>query len=120
MAHPATGGFMSHCGWNAVLETTTMGVPMIAWPLYAEQHFNSKFVVDEIQIALEAPQRIDQNWLVTREDVERIVKMLMMEETGQELRERVGELKAAVRAAVAEGGSSTKNLNLFVSEIMSL
>lgn len=43
----------------SVLETTTMGVPMIAWPLYVEQPFNSKFVVDEIQIALEAPQRID-------------------------------------------------------------
>jgi len=120
LAHPATGGFMSHCGWNAVLETTTMGVPMIAWPLYAEQHFNSKFVVDEIQIALEAPQRIDQNFLVTRDGVERIVKMLMVEEKGRELRERVRELKALARAAVAEGGSSTKNLDLFVSEIMSL
>lgn len=120
LAHPATGGFMSHCGWNAVLETTTMGVPMIAWPLYAEQPFNSKFVVDEIQIALEAPQRIDENWLVTRDDVERIVKLLMMEEKGQELRERVRELKAVARAAVAEGGSSAKNLDLFVSEVMSL
>lgn len=120
LAHPATGGFLSHCGWNAVLETTTMGVPMIAWPLYAEQHFNSKFVVDEIQIAIEAPQRIDQNWLVTREDVQRIVKALMAEEEGKKLRERVKELKAAARAAVAEGGSSHANLDLFVSEIMSL
>jgi hypothetical protein len=85
-----------------------MGVPMIAWPLYAEQHFNSKFVVDEIQIALEAPQRIDQNWLVTRDGVERIVKVLMVEEKGRELRERVRELKEAARAAVAEGGSSTR------------
>jgi len=93
---------------------------MIAWPLYAEQHFNSKFVVDEIQIAIEAPQRIDQNWLVTREDVERIVKALMAQEEGKKLRERVRELKAAARAAVAEGGSSHANLDLFVSEIMSL
>jgi hypothetical protein len=120
LAHPATGGFLSHCGWNAVLETTTMGVPMIAWPLYAEQHFNSKFVVDEIQIALEAPQRVEQNWLVTRDDVERIVKVLMAEEEGKKLRKRVTELKAAAKAAVAEGGSSHKNFELFVSEIMSL
>jgi len=120
LGHPSTGGFLSHCGWNGVLETTTMGVPMIAWPLYAEQHFNTKFVVDEIQIGLEAPKRIEQNWLVTRDDVERIVKVLMAEEKGRELKKRVTELKEAARAAVAEGGSSQKNFDLFVSEIMSL
>jgi len=120
LAHPSTGGFLSHCGWNAVLETTTMGVPMIAWPLYAEQHFNSKFVVDEIQIALEAPQRVEQNWLVTRDDVQKIVEVLMVEEKGRELKKRVTELKEAARAAVAEGGSSHKNFDLFVSEIRSL
>jgi len=93
---------------------------MIAWPLYAEQHFNTKFVVDEIQIGLEAPKRIEENWLVTRDDVERIVKVLMAEEKGRELKKRVTELKEAARAAVAEGGSSQKNFDLFVSEIMSL
>ena len=120
LAHPSTGGFLSHCGWNAVLETMTMGVPMIAWPLYAEQHFNSKFVVDELQIALEAPLRFEQNWLVTRDDVERIVKVLIAEEKGRELKKRVTELKAAAKAAVIEGGSSHKNFDLFVSEILSL
>ncbi|GLJ43467.1 hypothetical protein SUGI_0903730 [Cryptomeria japonica] len=120
LAHPATGGFLTHCGWNAVLESTTAGVPLIAWPLYAEQPFNSKFVVDEIGIALEAPQRIEQNWLVSRDDVEVIVRSLMIEEKGKELRKRIKELKAAARIAVAEGGSSYKNFDLFVSEIMAL
>jgi hypothetical protein len=46
-------------------------------------------VVDEIEIALEAPKRAEQNWLVPRDDVERIVKLLMMEEKGRELRKRV-------------------------------
>ncbi|GLJ43472.1 hypothetical protein SUGI_0903820 [Cryptomeria japonica] len=115
LAHPATGGFISHCGWNAVLESTAMRVPLFAWPLYAEQHFNSKLVVDEIGLALEAPQRIEQAWLVTRDDVDRIVRSLMMEEKGKELRKRVKEL-----AAMAEGGSSSKNFDVFVSEIMAL
>jgi hypothetical protein len=120
LAHPATAGFLSHCGWNAVLETMTMGVPMISWPLFADQYYNSKFVVDEIEIALEAPKRAEQNWLVPRNDVERIVKLLMMEEKGRELRKRVRELKLAARAAVAEGGSSYNNFDLFVSELMSV
>uniref|UniRef100_A0A0C9QPH8 TSA: Wollemia nobilis Ref_Wollemi_Transcript_14800_1833 transcribed RNA sequence n=1 Tax=Wollemia nobilis TaxID=56998 RepID=A0A0C9QPH8_9CONI len=117
LAHPSTGGFISHCGWNAVLEATTMGVPMIAWPLYAEQHFNSKFVVDEVRIAVEAPQRLDQDLLVTRDDVEKIVRSLMVEEQGRELRKRVQLLKEAARGAVASDGSSTENFKLFVSEI---
>ncbi|XP_057819089.2 anthocyanidin 3-O-glucosyltransferase 2 [Cryptomeria japonica] len=120
LKHAAIGGFLSHCGWNAVLESTTMGIPLIAWPLRAEQHFNSKFVVDEIGIALEAPQRIEQNWLVTRDDVERIVRLLMIEDKGKELRKRVKELAAAAKTAVAEGGSSSQNFDLFVSEIMAL
>jgi UDP:flavonoid glycosyltransferase YjiC (YdhE family) len=120
LAHPATAGFLSHCGWNAVLETMTMGVPVIAWPLSSEQHFNSKFVVDEIQIALEAPMRVEQNWLVPREDVERIIKLLMVEEKGRDLRKKARKLKVAARSAVAEGGSSYNNFDLFVSEIMSL
>ncbi|GLJ43473.1 hypothetical protein SUGI_0903840 [Cryptomeria japonica] len=120
LAHPATGGFLSHCGWNAVMESTTMGVPMIAWPLYAEQPFNSKFVVDEIKIAVEAPQRIEENWLVSRDDVEKVVRMLMVEDKGKELRTRVKQLRVAAQVAVAPGGSSFTNFDLFVSEIKSL
>ena len=52
--------------------------------------------------------------------MEKIVKVLMMEEKGRELRERVTERQAAARAAVAEGGSSSEDFDLFVSEITSL
>nr|ASK39408.1 UDP-glycosyltransferase [Ginkgo biloba] len=120
LAHPSTGGFLSHCGWNAVLETTVMGVPMIAWPLYAEQHFNAKFVVDLVKIAVEAPQRAEENWLVRSDDIERVVRLLLEEEKGKELKARVDELKKIARVAVSEGGSSSNNFDLFVREILAL
>ncbi|KAK9057722.1 hypothetical protein SSX86_022558 [Deinandra increscens subsp. villosa] len=37
LAHIATGGFMSHCGWNSSIESISMGVPIAAWPMHSEQ-----------------------------------------------------------------------------------
>ena len=40
LTHSAIGGFVSHCGWNSILESIWYGVPVATWPLYAEQQLN--------------------------------------------------------------------------------
>ena len=52
LSHDSVGGFVTHCGWNSVLEAISVGVPMVAWPLYAEQRLNRVFLVEEIKVAL--------------------------------------------------------------------
>ncbi|KAJ1416985.1 UDP-glucuronosyl/UDP-glucosyltransferase [Sesbania bispinosa] len=98
-----------HCGWNSVLEAVVAGVPMIAWPLHAEQHVNRNLMVEEMKVAVGVEQR-EGNGFVTREEVERKVRELMESERGREIRERSLKIRDMVVAALGEFGSSTKAL----------
>ncbi|KAF8696939.1 hypothetical protein HU200_036583 [Digitaria exilis] len=50
--HRAVGGFVSHCGWNSTLEAVAAGVPLLAWPLYAEQRVNAVMLCERVGLAL--------------------------------------------------------------------
>ncbi|KAK1269054.1 Hydroquinone glucosyltransferase [Acorus gramineus] len=104
LAHMSTGGFMSHCGWNSTLESVVNGVPLIAWPLYAEQKMNAVMLTEGVRIAIRAIA--GEDGLVEREEVVRVVKGLM--EEGKEVKQRVKWLQVEGKKALGEGGSSYK------------
>ncbi|KAH7662805.1 UDP-glucuronosyl/UDP-glucosyltransferase protein [Dioscorea alata] len=52
LAHESISFFLSHCGWNSVLESLSHGVPIIGWPLGAEQFYNSMFL-EEVGVCVE-------------------------------------------------------------------
>ena len=109
LRHPAVGGFVTHCGWNSVLEAVLAGVPMAAWPLYAEQHMNRAVMVGVMKMAIAVEER-DEDRFVSGEEVERIVRELMDSEVGKELRERSRKLREAAEEALTARGSSTAAL----------
>ncbi|KAM1973620.1 UDP-glycosyltransferase 88F4 [Malus sylvestris] len=112
----SVGGFVTHCGWNSVLEAVVAGVPMIAWPLYAEQHMNRNVLVTDMEIAIGVEQRDEEDGFVSGEEVERRVRELM-ESGGRVLRERCKKIGEMALAALGETGSSSRNLVNFVSSI---
>lgn len=111
----SVGGFVSHCGWNSVLEGVVAGVPMIAWPLYAEQHANRPVMVSEMKVAVGVEQR-EGDGFVRGEEVERRVRELMESERGKEMRERSLRMREMAIAAVGEFGSSTRALAKLVEK----
>ncbi|CAL5062636.1 unnamed protein product [Urochloa decumbens] len=108
LAHPAVGGFVTHCGWNSTLESLWHGVPLVPWPLYAEQHLNAFELVSAMGVAvpLEVDRKRDN--FVEAAELERAVRALMDgdSEEGRRAREKAAEMKDACRKAVEEGGSS--------------
>ncbi|KAE8817495.1 Hydroquinone glucosyltransferase [Hordeum vulgare] len=105
LAHPATAAFVSHCGWNSTLESVGCGVPMLAWPMYAEQRTNAVILEEKLGVALRMPSSlVDDRCLVTRHEIAKAVKELV--EGGEKVRRRVEDLQeAAARAWSPEGPS---------------
>ncbi|KAM3682130.1 hypothetical protein ACJW31_12G049000 [Castanea mollissima] len=104
LSHDSVGGFVTHCGWNSVLEAVWCGVPMVGWPLYAEQRLNRAVLVAETKLGLELNE--SEDGFVSATELEKRVKELMDSEVGTELRERISGLRVEAVAAVKEGGSS--------------
>nr|CAB3465251.1 unnamed protein product [Digitaria exilis] len=114
LRHKATGVFVTHCGWNSVLEGVTAGVPMLCWPLYAEQKMNKVVMVEEAGIGVEVVGW--QQGLVSSEELEAKVRLMMESQEGERLRARVTAHKEAAAMAWKDGGSSRAAFGKFLSD----
>ncbi|KMZ60217.1 Flavonoid glucosyltransferase, family GT1 [Zostera marina] len=85
LKHAAIGGFLTHCGWNSSLESIVHSVPMIAWPLYAEQNMNAAMLAGELKIAIR-PVVDEKRGLIGRDEISKVVRELMEGEEGKKLR----------------------------------
>lgn len=109
LSHRSVGGFLTHCGWNSTLESISMGVPTLNWPYFADQMMNRKWMVEEWKVGKSF--EFADGGMVTKEEVVRLVRLLMEGEEGREMRERARALSNAAKKAVQDAGSSHVNLH---------
>jgi hydroquinone glucosyltransferase len=91
LSHSSVGGFLTHCGWNSILESVVHGVPLITWPLFAEQKMNAVLLSEGLKVGLRT--RVNENDIVERLEVAKVIKYLMEGEEGEKLRNNMKELK---------------------------
>lgn len=113
ISHPAIGGFVTHCGWNSILESIWCRVPLLAYPLLTDQFTNRKLVVDDWTIGINL---VDIK-PITREQVSDNIKRLMGGKSSDELRKKIREARNTLENALSRSGSSEKNFNQFVSDV---
>lgn len=118
LAHPATGGFMSHCGWNSCVESLTTGVAMAAWPMHSDQPRNTALITEVLRVGVVVREWRERNKVVKTGSIANVVRRLMASEEGRQIRQRAEELGAAVRGAAEHGGASRSELDSFVAHII--
>ncbi|GKV21497.1 hypothetical protein SLEP1_g31474 [Rubroshorea leprosula] len=123
LAHSAIGGFVSHCGWNSTLESIWFGVPIAAWPMYAEQQLNAFQLVVELGLAVEIKMdyrrdRMTENEpIVSSAEIKRGIISVMEEDS--DIRKKVKEMSEKSRnASVMSGGSSHSSLRRFITDVI--
>ncbi|XP_058112454.1 UDP-glycosyltransferase 89B2-like [Magnolia sinica] len=113
LGHRSTGSFLSHCGWNSVLEAIVAGVPMLAWPMGADQFFNAGLLEDHLGIAT----RVCGGAESVPDSVELARAVAESVSWTWPQRARAKELSRAAGGAVREGGSSYQDLDALATEL---
>ncbi|KAE9613050.1 hypothetical protein Lal_00027544 [Lupinus albus] len=115
LVHPAVACFMTHCGWNSMLETIAAGVPIIAYPKWLDQPTNAKLIVKKFQNGVVI--NCGEDGIASVEEIEGNIKEVMEGSSAVGIKKVALEMKEAAREALQEGGSSDKNITEFVNDL---
>ncbi|XP_066400327.1 scopoletin glucosyltransferase-like [Miscanthus floridulus] len=125
LEHSAVGGFVTHCGWNSVLEAVSAGVTLVTWPRYADQFYNEKLVVEVLKMGVGVGAGDYASHLEVRREVisgvkiaEAIDGVMGGDQEAEAIRKKAMELRGKARSATDKGGTSYDDVGKLIHELM--
>lgn len=115
LRHRAVCAFLTHCGWNSTLESLIVGVPMLTWPMGADQFANANLVVDEHKVAIRACEGAQT--IPNSDELAKLLAEAVQGNNVDERRARASELRKVAMNGIKEGGNSFKNLEALVKHL---
>ncbi|KAM0843624.1 hypothetical protein ACQ4PT_057583 [Festuca glaucescens] len=112
LRHRAVGWFLTHCGWNSVLEAAAAGVAMLTWPMAADQ-FTNAWQFAKAGVAVPVAEGADT--VPDSVQMANTIAATVVDKEGAPMRQRALELSRKLADAVSKGGTSHRDLNEFVS-----
>ncbi|XP_042486495.1 anthocyanidin 3-O-glucosyltransferase 7-like [Macadamia integrifolia] len=109
LSHVAVGAFVTHGGWNSVLESITGGVPMICRPFLGDQTLNGRWVSSVWGIGITT-----EGGPITERGLVDGLDLILWKEEGRIMRDKVRRLRMLAEEAVGPNGSSTRNFQLLL------
>ncbi|KAK4563122.1 hypothetical protein RGQ29_005578 [Quercus rubra] len=103
-----------------IIRGVSAEVPMVTWPMGAEQFFNEKIVTYVLKLVVDV---CAYQWTsmvgdgIKREALEKAMRQIMVREEADEMRGRAKAFGKMARRTVGEGGSSYSNLNALIEEL---
>lgn len=112
LSHPSVSVFLTHGGWNSILESVCGGVPIICCPFFAEQQTNCRYASTTWGIGMEV------NPDASRGDIAALVKEIMEGDKGKLIRQNAQVWRKKAEAATDVGGASFNNFNKCINEVL--
>ncbi|KAF5312054.1 hypothetical protein D9619_003768 [Psilocybe cf. subviscida] len=144
LTHPATGWFLTHCGWGGVVEALGAGVPMICWPFSGDQPFNAAHLSENLNVGIElievrtgecgastsvdgitSSKPLHRNGraaqgtrAAVRAEFLGVVDTVVRGERGVEMRKNVERVRREFEEAWKEGGDAREEVRAFLREFV--
>ena len=119
LTHPSVSCFVTHCGWNSTVESLSSGMPIIAFPQWGDQVTDAVYLVNVFKTGVRMCRGEAEGRIIPREEVEKCLLEATQGPKLAEMKENALKWKAAADSAVADGGSSDRNIQAFIDEVKS-